>query len=376
MRDNKKKILFVCNLPPPVHGSNVINQLVINNSRLNNKYSCLVFPYRFNDQLSDVGSIHLEKFINYLILVSKLIVTLLRYRPDYVYFVPAVKGLAFLRDYITLTIAKVLYPQVILHIHGQGFKSNTSSFMKYIIYRSFFHKAEIILLSPLLLSDICEFIDLDRVSFVSNGIDCSYDNNKSKCRVARPPRILFLSNLHIAKGPIVLLNASLILRDRGYRFSIMYCGSPSRELPIEDFLNEIRERNLNNIVEYIGPKYGEEKSDILNSSDIFAFPSTDECFPLVILEAMASGLPIVTTNVGAIPEIVEEGKTGFIVPPGDARSLAEKLGTLIEHSGLRAQFGRHGRDKYEEMYTVTHFNMRIFETMDKIICKTDSFAGT
>lgn len=81
--------------------------------------------------------------------------------------------------------------------------------------------------------------------------------------------------------------------------------------------------------------------------DLFCFPSNQEGMPNVLMEACAAGLPVVTTNVGGAPQIVQDGKTGFIVPVQDALAMRERIKQLIENVELRRQFGAAGREKMQ-----------------------------
>ena len=81
------------------------------------------------------------------------------------------------------------------------------------------------------------------------------------------------------------------------------------------------------------------------AADIFVLPSLSEGFPMVILEAMASGLPIVTTKVGGLPEIVLDGENGFIARPEDPEEIARKVQLLLEDNDLRARMAQNNRNK-------------------------------
>ena len=78
-------------------------------------------------------------------------------------------------------------------------------------------------------------------------------------------------------------------------------------------------------------------------ADLFVFPTRGDCLPLAVMEALASGLPVVTTTVGALPEAVTHGETGWIVPPDDAGALAEALATLAGDGALRARLAAQAR---------------------------------
>ncbi|MDY6902262.1 MAG: glycosyltransferase family 4 protein, partial [Cyanobacteriota bacterium] len=98
---------------------------------------------------------------------------------------------------------------------------------------------------------------------------------------------------------------------------------------------------------------GADQENIKNlyaSADIFVLPSFKETFGIVFLEAMHYGLPIITTNVSAMPELIEEGKNGLLVPPADSQALAKAISKLIENPDLIKQMGESGRNKVANSY--------------------------
>ncbi|MGQ9558655.1 MAG: glycosyltransferase family 4 protein [Desulfurispora sp.] len=92
--------------------------------------------------------------------------------------------------------------------------------------------------------------------------------------------------------------------------------------------------------------------ELLHSFDIFVLPSLTEGLPLTVLEAMAAGLPVVASRVGGIPEAVQDGQTGFLVPPGQEVALAEKLGCLVQQPEWRCRMGAAGRQRVLAEFTV------------------------
>jgi glycosyltransferase involved in cell wall biosynthesis len=136
-----------------------------------------------------------------------------------------------------------------------------------------------------------------------------------------------------------------------------------------DLLEVIHQSNLEAHVKYLGKKYSLQKNNILAETDILAFPTfyEKETFGLVNLEAMQFSKPVVTTNEGAIPDIVEDGITGFLVPQKDAIALADKLEILIKNPELRKLMGAQGRIKYENYYTIKHFEERMISIFNQIL---------
>jgi glycosyltransferase involved in cell wall biosynthesis len=125
----------------------------------------------------------------------------------------------------------------------------------------------------------------------------------------------------------------------------------------EKLENAVAMAGLGQHVKFLG--WIDELSTILPRWDIFGMPSLEEGFPIAALDAMAAGLPIVATSVGGVPELIENGTTGWLVPPRDVESLASKLRLLIDDRELRLSMGaagfRHVRDHFSNEQTVASF---------------------
>ena len=176
------------------------------------------------------------------------------------------------------------------------------------------------------------------------------------------PRLLFLSNLIESKGIYVLLEACRMLKEEGVAFQCDYVGGESKLISGEAFRSAIAERGLTDCVTYHGPQYGAAKDRFFREADIFVQPTFDDCFPLTLVEAMQYRLPIVSTDVGAIPDIVTDGVNGFVCPQRDVQALAEALRKLIAEPQMRVAMGQRGYELYRERMTLEVFEMR-FETL-------------
>lgn len=124
-----------------------------------------------------------------------------------------------------------------------------------------------------------------------------------------------------------------------------------------------------NLIVYHGKKYNEEKEPYWNNVDIFVFPTQyeNECFALVLLEAMQHKLPVVTTAEGGIPDIIKDGINGFIVSTPQAKDLAEKIKLLLNNPNLRTQFGNTGFEIYKKEFTLTHFENNLKDCLKSCI---------
>ena len=111
----------------------------------------------------------------------------------------------------------------------------------------------------------------------------------------------------------------------------LYVGGETAEINAMQFVVEVERRKLNKTQLYAGRKVGEEKNTFFQQADIFILPTMNECFPLVILEAMEYKLPVISTNEGGIPDIVKDGENGLICEKQNPSHLASKM-TKGKHS--------------------------------------------
>lgn len=112
-----------------------------------------------------------------------------------------------------------------------------------------------------------------------------------------------------------------------------------------------------------GKKYNEEKEAFFENADIFIFPTLNEAFGLVLLEAMEHALPCIATDEGGISDIVDEGETGFIVSKRNANILADKIEYLLIHPEERMRMGKLGYKKFKNQFTVGKFEERLAEIL-------------
>jgi len=202
-----------------------------------------------------------------------------------------------------------------------------------------------------------------------NGIDDTSTNPETHLfPKEKPVKILFLSNLIESKGVYVLLDACSILQKNGINFECDFIGTEG-DLNISQFTNKVILNKLTSRVKYLGERFGKDKQDVYSTAEIFVLPTyySKECFPLVLLEAMCEGLPVISTYEGGICDIVENGVTGFLVQQKNAEALAEKLEVLITDPDLRQQLGKAGRQKYEQEFTLTKFELRLKEILQQVI---------
>ena len=123
------------------------------------------------------------------------------------------------------------------------------------------------------------------------------------------------------------------------------------------------------MVNYWGRRYGGEKDVFWKDADIFVFPTYyhNECFPLVILEAMEQGLPVISTNEGGIPDIIDNGNSGYTVEKNNPTALASAIELLIKDPELCISMGKAGRKLFEEKFTEEVFEKRMKECLNDAV---------
>ena len=141
----------------------------------------------------------------------------------------------------------------------------------------------------------------------------------------------------------------------------------------ENLQNLINELDVGEQVKLVGWKNQEEVVHILKNSDIMLAPSITsrngdrEGIPVVLMEAMAMGLVIVSTQHSGIPELVKDGITGLLAPEKDVESLAQKMEYLIERPEIRVEMGKAGRKQVEENYNINKLNSQLVEIYEKLL---------
>lgn len=364
---DKKNILFILHLPPPVHGSSIVGQYIKNSTLINDTFECRYINLLVSRSVTETGKTSVLKVFRFVGVWFRLFSEILKKRPDLCYLALSTTGGSFYKDVLLIALLRLFHVKRIYHIHNKGVRQKQSNRINKFLYKFVFSGAVVILLSKYLHKDIETFVPDSNVFICPNGIENTNVETKLVIHpVGATVKILFLSNLIESKGVFVLLDACSILHNKGIYFECDFVGAEG-DLNTAQFNERVIQNQLAGHVNYLGKKFGSEKQEIFAKADIFAFPTyySKECFPLVLLEAMSEGLPLVSTFEGGIPDIVEEGVNGFLVPQQDAKMLAMRLETLINNPELRLKMGNAGRIKFERQFKLDIFEKRIVEILVK-----------
>jgi len=350
----------------------MIGQSIKNSKLINETFDCRYINLLVSRSINETGKPSILKTIRFMGIWFKVLFEIIKKKPDVCYLALTASGAAFYKDVLLVALLRAFNIKRIYHLHNKGFNNVKSNKVDDFFYRFVFKDADVILLSNQLYNDIKSFVPLSHVSICPNGIidttiiDTVLNNKPSNSPKERPVKIMFLSNLCEAKGVLVLLEACSVLQKKGIEFECDFIGAEG-DLDAIKFSQKVNLHELNSKVKYLGKKYDKEKHDVFASTDIFIHPTLNDCFPLVLLEAMQYSLPVVSTFEGGISDIVEDGTTGYLVPQKNAEALAEKLELLIKNPNQRQEMGLAGRQKYEKEFTLNAFEIRLRNILQEVV---------
>jgi glycosyltransferase involved in cell wall biosynthesis len=252
--------------------------------------------------------------------------------------------------------------RIIYHFHNKGVENTSRLSINRLLYGFTFRNTKSILLSSHLYSDIKRYVDEKDVYFCPNGIPLNTVTGIERPVKNGVCKLLFFSNMMMQKGVYVLLDACKLLKDKGVIFECHFVGAWS-DISEGEFKNEVEKSGLQKSVFAHGGTYGADKTKFFYDSDIFIFPTYNETFGLVNLEAMQFSLPVISTVEGGVSEVVDDGITGFLVPRRNITALAKKIEILINDAELRHKMGEAGKEKYYSSFTLEKFEERLVNTL-------------
>jgi glycosyltransferase involved in cell wall biosynthesis len=191
--------------------------------------------------------------------------------------------------------------------------------------------------------------DWPKLEVVHMSVDTDRFVPPAQERTSAALRVLDVGRLVPEKGAPVLLDAVALLAERGIPVEVRLIGSGELE---PELASAIAARGLGDQVTLVGSVGQDEIVAHYHWADVFCLPSFQEGLPVVLMEAMSTELPVVTTTINGIPELVKDGRNGHLVPPGRADLLSEALATLAADPGLRRLLGARAREDVVDQFSL------------------------
>ena len=165
--------------------------------------------------------------------------------------------------------------------------------------------------------------------------------------MGKPLRILNIGRLEAVKGQDILIRSCALLHDKGVEFQCKIVGDGSKYQQLAALIDQL---TLNDKVLLLGTCYESDVADLLDWAHVMVLSSLSEGTPMTIIESMMKGRPVVAPRITAIPEMVVDGKTGFLFEKANPQDLADKLTVLSKQPKLRIEMGKQGRKRSEIMF--------------------------
>lgn len=300
--------------------------------------------------------------------------TIIFWRPKYVLYNSSFYRMPFLKDLLFCSTAIVLGTRLVFHDLGQyvgELDGSLKGFKKSALRWMLRNMGASIIMGEKVRQDYKGLADGSKL-FVVPG--CTEDSKEIVMEAPKVPgkiNVLYFSHMSRFKGVYTAFEATEIILKERTEIMVTFGG------PIED--QEVKSRLEGLQINYPGRVcyrgYVEdvvERTKIFRQADIFIFPTLRDVFGLVLLHAMAEGLPIVASREGTIPEIVPDGTNALLIEKGDARALAEKVLLLAGDLPLREKMGRANRSRFEETYTLQKYGeamIKAFQQMENLYGK-------
>jgi glycosyltransferase involved in cell wall biosynthesis len=361
---DKLKVLVVGQTPPPYHG-----QAIMIERLLKGEFAHVELRHvrmTFSNSIGEVGRFRFAKVLHLASVILQIVWQRIVHGTTVLYYPPAGPNrIPLYRDLAILCCTRWMFRRTVFHIHATGVSElypKLSPFVRFLFRRALFNADSVIRIAhggpndAVLLKPRFDYV-------IPNGIDDDGAHFRQSA-LARGPekefaplRILFVGFLRESKGVLDLIEACGMLKDRGAPFQLAIMGqfqSPEFEAALQV---RIKQLEIGPQIEFLGLLTGDAKWQAYAQADVLCFPTfyESETFPTVLLEGMSFGLPVVATRWRGIPEIVDDGVTGFLVEPRDINAIADRLTELQVSSELQWRLGAAARKKFVEQFTVERF---------------------
>ncbi len=278
-------------------------------------------------------------------------------------FAPTVTAI---RAGLLVLAARAAGGRTVVHVHGGRLADKPPNAVRRGLIRATLASAQLVIAVATGVHRVLldAGVDPSRVRLLRNGVDL--DRFSVEHTIHPVPRILFAGGITPRKGVLDLMAASQRLLDRGLPHELWLAGGVPDEglASYHEVLREVPDHCV-----MLGPLPLDDMPPTYAQADIFCLPSWWEAMPLTVLEAQASGMPVVATDVGDVSEMILPGRTGMLVPPRDVTALTDALAALLEDEELRTRMGQEARRHVSSSFGQTRL-------LDELADAFDSLRGT
>jgi glycosyltransferase involved in cell wall biosynthesis len=324
---------------------------------LEQQVSLFYLPSVRRRQLKDSGKLSSRNLLIVFSQYLRFLVALFRFRPHIIHLHTS-QGIAWLKDTFFVVISKAFHIRVILHMHGGNFDTIYSENPRMIqsYTRMILSLADgVISVSQEWRLRLAKLLQVNRIFTFMNCVDIRAFPSNGACKSGHEINIIFLGRIGPLKGSFDLIEAVHCLQPGRFEPHLWLVGPEERDGDFRSAQQLLESHHLAKTCEVLGPIHREKVLQLLQEASIFVLPSYYEGLPMALLEALAAGLPVIATSVGGIPEVVQDGYNGFLIPPGNIQTLTDALAKLVGDSDLRKIMGRRSREIAERELDVRSY---------------------
>jgi glycosyltransferase involved in cell wall biosynthesis len=355
----KPRVLVVGPTLKQMGGVGMFNEILLGSPLLRDKFDLLHLdttrPAESADKVATLAPVNFLFFFRQWL---RLVQICLFQRPKIMHQ-PITDRVSFFKEAIFMLTARLLGVRVVGHLHGNQFTNlseNKRGWVRRVVggvmrlpnvvitlsdgWRRYLHEQ----VSPRLRVEVVpNTVDADFAG-LARQIDISAPKSGDRCKV------LFVGSLGTRKGVLDILKAAPLVRQQAPQVEFTLVGGLEVGAERQIIEQAQAEALAAGGVDFPGIVTGQPKLALFREADVFVLPSYKENFPISVLEAMAAGLPLVVTAVGALPEVLEEGTHCFFVQPGDAQALAERIVRLAQQPETRRKMGAANHALYQQSF--------------------------
>jgi len=362
----KPKLLCILHRSPPAHGAAKVGDFIALSKKLNESFECKFITIKSSNTIGDIGKVNVKKLYFVAELYFKILWALLTFRPQKLYFTASIRSVAFYRDLLLSTlwkIYKLFTPlEVFYHYHTKGVDTYVSGSKRNSKLTRFLIKdVSLILLSPLLEKDFKKVKTYKRIYFLPNGVEDPMLKESFEAYVTKKYfevktiEVLYLAHMMKEKGYWDVLELAKSTKGENIRYH--FAGSWKEKERESEFFAFVSEHGLEKQVVYHGFVSGEQKDILFKRAHLLLYPSKNDAFPLTLLESFAYGVPVIATNEGSIPYILDT-QSGIVIQ--NTKELYKVL-RLAKDYFVNKKVAKYCRERYLENFSLEKFEKNLVE---------------
>jgi glycosyltransferase involved in cell wall biosynthesis len=334
-------VLLVGPRPDQIGGLATFMRLALQSRYLSERYELLHLDITRGARGAGLASTWAPVNLMYMVRQTAFLLRLeVSHRPDIIHL-PLSPYVAFWKSALFILIAKAMGTRVVGHLHGGWFEryyDNSSRMEKALVSWVLGQVDVAVALSEHWRRFLQRIRPTVRIAIVPNALDPEFtrllgtipeDNQR------RPDLLLFVGMVTAQKGILDLLAVTPALTARRPGLRIVIAGPVENPQEQEEIDEAVAHAGAPGTAILLGTVHGAAKARLFKAASLLVLPSYAENLPFVVLEAMGADLPVVATSVGGIPELIQDGVTGFLVEPGDREALADRILRLLGDQELR-----------------------------------------